>query len=266
MSFEIKMNKILIEFQSVYKSFPTKDGQVEVLKDINLKIFENEFVIIFGPSGCGKSTLLHILLGLEQPTKGKVIFKDADFYQKTEDERAMIRRYQVGMVYQQPLWVSALTVSENVGFPLHLLGFPDLEIEKKVGEVLELVEMTNRGNFYPTELSSGQQQKISLARALSIDPVLIVADEPTGNLDTVSGHQLLETFLKLKERGKTVVMVTHDLEYLKYASKIFHMIDGQIVEEYYPKKKHKIDGGKKTVNGIMDINVRDPELLRKIKL
>ena len=98
------------------------------------------------------------------------------------------------------------------------------------------------------------------------DPILIVADEPTGNLDTVSGHQLLETFLKLQEKGKTIVMVTHYLEYLKYATKIFHMIDGEIVEEYYPKKRKTISGGKKTVNGIMEINVRDPELLRKINL
>lgn len=260
------MAKVLIEFQSVSKSFPMKEGEVEVLKNINLKIYEGEFIIIFGPSGCGKSTLLHILLGLEPPTSGKVIFDENDFYQKTEDERALIRRYKVGMVYQQPLWVSALKVNENIGFPLHLLGFSDDEIEKKVIDVLEMVDMTYRKDFYPTELSSGQQQKISLARSLVVDPLLIVADEPTGNLDTVSGHELLETFLKLKEKGKTIVMVTHDLEYLKYATKIFHMIDGQIVEEYYPKKRKQIKAGKKTVSGITDINVRDPELLRKINL
>lgn len=260
------MNKVLIEFQSVYKSFPMKEGEIKVLKNISFKIYENEFVIIFGPSGCGKSTLLHILLGLESPTQGRVIFDGSDFYQKTEDERALVRRYKVGMIYQQPLWVSALSVKENVGFPLHLLGYNEDEIEKKSLEVLELVEMTYRKDFYPTELSSGQQQKISLARSLVVDPKLIVADEPTGNLDTVSGHQLLETFLKLKERGKTVVMVTHDLEYLKYATKIFHMIDGEIVEEYYPKNKLKIKGGKKTVNGIIDINVRDPELLKRLNI
>lgn len=260
-------NKVLIEFQNVFKSFPMKDREVEVLKNINLKIIEGEFVIIFGPSGCGKSTLLHILLGLEPPTSGKVIFDGFDFYQKSEDERALARRYQVGMIYQQPLWISALNVKENVGFPLHLLGMMEEKIEKKVMEVLEVVGMTFRKDFYPTELSSGQQQKVSLARALVTDPILIVADEPTGNLDTVSGHQLLETFLKLKEKGKTIVMVTHDLEYLKYATKIFHMVDGQIVEEYYPKKGKTINkGGKKTVNGVMDINVRDPQLLKKINL
>lgn len=259
-------SKVLIEFQNVFKSFPTKDGAVEVLKKINLKIIEGEFVIIFGPSGCGKSTLLHILLGLEPPTAGKVIFHGVDFYQKSEDERALIRRDQVGMVYQQPLWISALTVKENVGLPLHLLGFSEEEIEKKVIDALNLVEMSYRKDFYPTELSSGQQQKISLSRALVSDPILIVADEPTGNLDTVSGHQLLETFLKLQKKGKTIVMVTHDLEYLKYATKIFHMIDGQIVEEYSPKKRIELNGGKKTINGMLEINVRDPQLLKKIKL
>lgn len=260
------MNKVLIEFQNVDKSFPMKEGEIQVLKKINLKIIEGEFVIIFGPSGCGKSTLLHILLGLEPPTAGKVIFDGADFYQKTEDERALLRRHKVGMVYQQPLWVSSLSVIDNVCFPLHLLGVEAEEIKKKAEEVLQLVEMTYRKDFYPTELSSGQQQKISLARALVSDPILIVADEPTGNLDTVSGHQLLETFLKLRDKGKTIVMVTHDLEYLKYATKIFHMIDGQIVEEYYPKKKFTVNGGKKTVGGIIDINVRDPDLLKKINL
>lgn len=260
------MNKVLIEFQSVYKSFPMKEGEIKVLKNISFKIYENEFVIIFGPSGCGKSTLLHILLGLEAPTKGKVIFDGEDFYQKSEDGRALIRRYKVGMIYQQSLWVSALTVEENVGFPLHLLGLPENKIKEKVSEVLELVEMRFREDFFPTELSSGQQQKISLARSLVTDPILIVADEPTGNLDTVSGHQLLDTFLKLQQKGKTIVMVTHDLEYLKYATKIFHMIDGQIVEEYQPKTRKNISGGKKTINGIIDINVRDSELLKKLKI
>lgn len=258
--------KVLIDINNLFKYFPIKDGVVEVLKKISFKIYQGEFVIIFGPSGCGKSTLLHSLLGLEEPTQGKVSFEDKDFYQSTEDERALIRRHKVGMIYQQPLWVSALTVFENVGFPLHLLGLEEEEIEKKSLEVLETVKMTYRKDFSPVELSSGQQQKISLARALVIDPMLIVADEPTGNLDTVSGHELLEIFIKLKDKGKTVIMVTHDLEYLKYGTKIIHMIDGQIAEEYYPKNQGQNIESKKSINGILDINVRDPELLKKIQL
>lgn len=259
--------KTLIEFKNVYKSFPTKEGYVEILKKISFKIDQGEFIIIFGPSGCGKSTLLHILLGLEEPSSGDVYFEEKNFYQLSSDERALARRHKVGMIYQQPLWVSALNVVDNVSFPLHLLGLNQEEIEKKSQEQLQLVGMISHKNYFPTELSSGQQQKISLARAMVTDPILIVADEPTGNLDTVSGHQLLEIFLTLNQKRKTIVMVTHDLEYLKYGTKIFHMIDGEIVEEYYTKKHlKKLNGGKKTISGKTDINVHDSQLLKKLNL
>jgi len=256
-------DKILIEFQQIDKSFPTKEGSVQILKKINLKIYQGEFVIIFGPSGCGKSTLLHILLGLEEPTAGKVLFQGKDLYSLLPDQRALLRRQEVGMIYQQPLWISALDVKGNVTFPLHLLGASSEEMEQKVLQVLQLVDMTARKDFYPTELSSGQQQKISLARSLITNPILVVADEPTGNLDTVSGHDLLNIFLKLHEKDKTIVMVTHDLEYLKYATKIFHMIDGKIVEEYLPKKNRNLNG-KKTFQRLADINVHDAKLLEKL--
>lgn len=264
--------QVLIELKNLRKSFFMKDREVEVLRGINLKIYKGEFVIIFGPSGCGKSTLLNVLLGLEPPTDGQVFFEGKNFYSLTEDERATYRRFNVGMIYQQPLWVSALTVEGNVSFPLRLLGWKDEEIRKRTEEVLAMVEMTARRNFVPTEISSGQQQKVSLARALAIDPVLIVADEPTGNLDTLSGYQLIKTFQELNEKkGKTIIMVTHDLEYLKFATKILHMIDGQVVEEYSPQRKGETsrmitNGAKKSINGETNINVRDPELLQKLKL
>lgn len=262
--------KVLIEIKNLKKSFLMKDRAVEVLREINLKIYQGEFVIIFGPSGCGKSTLLNVLLGLEKPTEGEVYLEGKNFYSLTEDERAMYRRYHVGMIYQQPLWVSSLTVAGNVGFPLYLLGLPQEEIEEKVLKILEKVEMAERKDFIPSEISSGQQQKVSLARALAIDPVLIVADEPTGNLDTLSGYQLVKTFTDLNEKEKkTIIMVTHDLEYLTFASRVLHMIDGQIVGECYPKKRRKIknnNGGKKSINGQVEINVRDPNLLKRLRL
>jgi len=262
--------KILIETKNLKKSFLMKDKAVEVLKGINLKIYQGEFVIIFGPSGCGKSTLLNVLLGLESPTEGEVYFEGENFYSLTEDQRALLRRYKVGMIYQQPLWISSLTVAGNVGFPLYLLGLSGEEIEKRTNKVLEMVEMEARRDFVPTEISSGQQQKVSLARALVINPILIIADEPTGNLDTVSGYQLVRTFLDLNEKqGKTIIMVTHDLEYLRFGKKVLHMIDGKIVEEYYPKKRGEVsfaNGVKKSINGQVEINVRDPELLKKLKL
>jgi putative ABC transport system ATP-binding protein len=259
----------LLEIENVTKSFTVGDGVVEVLKGINIRVDQGEFGIIFGPSGCGKSTLLHCLLGLEQPTSGTVKMEGTDIYGLTEDQRSLYRRHKVSIIYQQPLWVSALNVIDNVKFPLHLLDMPEDEIERKAQEVLKHVGMEHWAYYVPTTLSSGQQQKISLARALMLDPLMIVADEPTGNLDTVSGQDLLNTFMGLVEKGKTVVMVTHDLEYLKYATKIFHMVDGLVVEEYEPKKK-KIDtsvqGGKKSIGGQDAANVRDPKFLEKLQL
>lgn len=263
-----KTRQPLVETVNLRKSFLVGSQQVEVLRGIEIKIYPGEFVILFGPSGCGKSTMLHCLLGLEPPTKGRVLLEGRDFYLWNEDQRAAYRKQKVGMVYQQPLWIRALTVFENVAFPLRLLGWQEKAIEKRAMAMLELVGMADWGNYLPTELSSGQQQRVSLARALVIDPVLIAADEPTGNLDTVSGQELMETFLKLNQAGKTILMITHDLEYLKYATRIFHMIDGQIVRDYQPKKQGKIRviNGKRGGFGLAQANVRDPEFLVKLGL
>jgi len=259
--------QILIQIQQLTKSFMVGETTVQILHGINLEIRKGEFVIIFGPSGCGKSTLLHTILGLEHPTEGKVLMGGHDYYAMNEDERGLYRRHNVGMIYQQSLWINSLKVNENVGFPLQLLGYDEDKIDAKVKEVLTIVGMLKWYDYTPTELSSGQQQKINLARALIIDPLIIVADEPTGNLDTVSGRELLETFMKLREMQKTIIMVTHDLEYLKYATKIYHMVDGIIVEELSPQRDAKTLEGyksKKEVNGrIEDSDVRDKAFLDK---
>lgn len=265
------MTQTLIELQNVHKSFTVGGSQVEVLKGISLTIKGGEFVIIFGPSGCGKSTLLHTLLGLEPPTSGKVLVENEDFYgNKTDDDRGLYRRHKVGMIYQQPLWVHALNVAENISLPLYLLDQDETTVAEKAKKALEKVGLTEWASYTPTELSSGQQQKISLARSLMTDPLMIVADEPTGNLDTVSGQELLDTFIDLVKNGKTIIMVTHDLEYLKYATRVFHMIDGQVVEEYSPSGKisklDKISGKKGITDKDVSINVRDPELLKKMKI
>lgn len=263
------MANTLIKIENLKKSFPIADGQIDILKGINIDVNQGEFIIIFGPSGCGKSTLLHVLLGLEEPTSGKVTVENKDFYSMSDDERALYRRHKVGMIYQQPLWISSLKVYENLCFPLALLDMNQVDINKKATEALELVGMSKWAHYVPAELSGGQQQKISLARALMIDPILIVADEPTGNLDTVSGNELLATFNELVKKGKTIIMVTHDLEYLKYASKIFHIVDGEIVEQGTAKEilaNKKDTVGKKEINhgkaGASD--VRDRNFLKKI--
>lgn len=263
------MADTLLKIDSLHKTFHVGGSDVEVLKGINIAVRAGEFVIIFGPSGCGKSTLLHSLLGLETPTSGKVFAEGQDFYEMSEDDRGLYRRHKVGMIYQQPLWVHALNVIENVSFPLNLLNQDPQTIEQKARGALEKVGLLEWANYAPTELSSGQQQKISLARSMMTDPVLLVADEPTGNLDTVSGQELIETFLALVKEGKSIIMVTHDLEYLKYATKVFHMIDGQVVEEYEQKGTHrlkKIAGKKEGNEKESEVNVRDPKLLSKMKL
>jgi len=247
------------------KSFSVRDGEVKVLKGIDLTIREGEFVIIFGPSGCGKSTLLHTLLGLEPPSEGEITIEDKNYYAMTEDERATYRRFHFGIIYQQPLWIGSLDVKDNVAFTLNLMDIEEEEIKKKVLERLTMVGMDKWADYRPSELSSGQQQKISLARSMALDPVLLVADEPTGNLDTVSGQELIETFVKLNNTGKTIIMVTHDLEYLPRGTHLIHMVDGQIVEELFGddvKKLHNVKGKRGAVTNTSDINVRDANFLK----
>ena len=260
------MSDILINIQDLEKSFPVRGGEVKVLKKLNFSINKGEFVIIFGPSGCGKSTLLHCLLGLEEPTSGKVLMSGKSFYEGNEDERALYRRSNVGMIYQQPLWIHSLDVFGNVAFPLFLLDQSEDEVKPKIDTVLKTVNMLEHADYMPTELSSGQQQKISLARALALDPLIIVADEPTGNLDTVSGQELINLFRQLVDKGKTIIMVTHDLEYLKYGDRLIHMIDGEVVEHKEVKGKKLEISGKRGLDNKEQANVRDHEFLAKLKL
>lgn len=261
----------LLKTVNVEKSFYVGlPSEVKILKGINFDVNKGDFVIIFGPSGCGKSTLLHTMLGLETPTSGSVLLEGGDFYSLTEDKRAVYRRHKVGIIYQQPLWISSLNIEENVIFTLRLLNLEDEQANARVDEVLSTVGMQEWKNYRPQELSSGQQQKVSLARALSINPILIVADEPTGNLDTISGQQLVEQFTELNKKGITIIMVTHDLEYLKYGNKIMHMIDGMVVEQYIGRPGQSFNRdiqGKKaeTKNGAITANVRDPKFLAGLK-
>ena len=222
-------NKIIIDLRSVSKTFRVKTQDVSVLKKINLEI-KKGFSIIFGPSGCGKSTLLHIILGLEPPTTGTVHFFDFNFYGFEEDERSEFRKNNIGMIYQQPNWIKSLTVLENVAFASLLLGIDKEKARIKAKEVLKMVGMIDWADYLPTELSSGQQQKVSLARALITDPKVIIADEPTGNLDYQSGIELMSLFKKLEENGKSIIMVTHNVENIDFATTVIQIFDGQVVK------------------------------------
>lgn len=246
-------HKTVINVSSLSKTFEVKATRVPVLKDINLKVEGGEFIIITGPSGCGKSTLLHILLGLEPPTGGSVEFLGHQLYQgMSEDERTEIRKKDVGMVYQQPNWIKALTVLENIMFALRINGQTHEEAKKKAQAVLQMVGMDNWQDYIPTELSSGQQQKVALARAVVTNPQIIIADEPTGNLDFKSGQELMELLKKLNSEGRTVIMVTHDLEYMTFASRSLIMFDGKIVGQAHDHElAGKIGGFKKLMASVI---------------
>jgi len=229
-------NTIIIKIENLNKSFEITSGQVQVLKGISLEIGAGAFTVIYGPSGCGKSTLLHTILGLENPTSGKVFVFGKNIYTEyTEDTLADLRKTSIGMVYQQPNWVKSLNVEENVALPLTLLGIDLTTRINRAKEELQAVHMLEWAQYHPSELSSGQQQKVSLARALITNPRLIIADEPTGNLDFEAGEELIGMLKDFSRKtNKTVLMVTHDLEYLKHADSAVKMFDGQIEKIFSP--------------------------------
>lgn len=224
--------KVRIELQNIDKIFHlgrTETNDVQVVFDINLQILDNEFVIICGPSGSGKSTILNILIGLEDPTKGKVFHDNIDIYKLNQNQRAKMRLKKIGIILQQSIWLKNMSVIENVAMPYFLSGHNYKESLDKAIEMLKIIKMESFIRRLPSELSGGQQQKISLARSLINDPEIIIADEPTGNLDTDSSTVLMEKLIELHEKfNKTIIMVTHDMSYLKLADKNYYVKDGRL--------------------------------------
>ncbi len=249
------MNNYIIEIQDVRKSFKVGDQTLEILKGNTINVDYGDFVILFGASGSGKSTLLHIILGLEPPSSGKIFFLGEDLYKEgtNEDYRSEFRKRHIGMIYQQPNWIKSLSVIENVSFPLLLLGMDKARAYQKGLEALQVVNMENWKGYIPTELSSGQQQRVALARGIINNPQIIIADEPTGNLDQESGQKLMQILKDLNDKsGKTVLMVTHDLEYLTFAKTAFRMVDGMIVGVYRGDEKEKLFSELKFKRGVID--------------
>lgn len=249
------MGNYIIEIQDVHKSFKVGDQTLEILKGNTINVDYGDFVILFGASGSGKSTLLHIILGLEPPSSGKIYFLGEDLYKEgtNEDYRSEFRKRHIGMIYQQPNWIKSLSVIENVSFPLLLLGMDKARAYQKGLEALKVVNMENWKGYIPTELSSGQQQRVALARGIINNPQIIIADEPTGNLDQESGQKLMQILKDLNDKsGKTVLMVTHDLEYLTFAKTAFRMVDGIIVGVYRGAEKEKLFGELKFKRGVID--------------
>lgn len=225
-----RSHKVIIKIANVFKGFVRGKKHSMVLKDIDLCIYSGEFAIIFGPSGCGKSTLLHIILGLEEPDRGQVWLREKNLYRMEEEERTFWVRDKMASVFQQANWIKSLPVWENVAYPLYLEGVGSFEAKEKTMESLKMVGMDKAWDQNPAELSGGEQQKVALARALITDPGIIVADEPTGNLDSKSSQELIGLLVKLnREERRVVVMVTHDDSFLKVANRRVSMKDGQIV-------------------------------------
>jgi putative ABC transport system ATP-binding protein len=230
-------NKDNIQIRNINKSFPIGGKRKnKVLKDVNLEIQEGEFITIFGPSGCGKSTLLHTIMGIERPDSGKVQILGKSIWDMNADQRADFRKQNIGVVFQQQNWIKSLSVLENVALSTQLLGYNQQESLQKAHEAIQKMNMTRFENFVPTELSSGEQQKIGLARALVSNPKIVIADEPTGNLDTENGDEILRKLKKLAKEGTTVILVTHNPEHLGYSDTVAIMKDGYLIE--------KIQGGK----------------------
>jgi putative ABC transport system ATP-binding protein len=224
-------NDSVVSVHSLCKAYQLGEAEVEVLKDLNLTVARGNFITICGPSGSGKTTLLNIISGIDRPTSGQVIVLGQDLTVQDEDFLAEFRCDNVGFVFQSYNLVSTLTVAENVAFPMEWSRKPEVEIEKRVAELLETVGLQHRANHFPAQLSGGEQQRVAFARALANDPQLILADEPTGNLDTKNGQKITQILQMLKANGKTIIAATHDAQIIQLADQKLCLEDGRLASE-----------------------------------
>jgi putative ABC transport system ATP-binding protein len=225
----------MIRTESVTKLFRTEEIETSALYNVTLGIQDGEFVAIMGPSGCGKSTLLNILGLLDSPSDGRYFFEGQDVSHTSERQRAGIRKANIGFVFQSFNLIDELTVFENVELPLCYMGVSAAERERRVGEALEHMGIIHRRNHFPQQLSGGQQQRVAIARAIIARPKLILADEPTGNLDSAHGAEVMRLLGELNDSGTTIVMVTHSAHDAEYADRIVHLFDGHVVSETFTK-------------------------------
>ena len=225
------MSDALLVMDGVTKVFTTDEVETHALAGIHLNLKRGEYVSISGPSGCGKSTLLAILGLLDSPSGGTYTLNGRPVQDLKLAERARIRNREIGFIFQAFNLIGDLTVYENVELPLTYRGMSGAERKKRVLEALERVGMSHRIKHYPSQLSGGQQQRVAVARALAGDPSILLADEPTGNLDSQNGEQVMDLLRELHRGGATICMVTHDPRYAKYADREIHLFDGRIVEE-----------------------------------
>jgi putative ABC transport system ATP-binding protein len=221
----------MIAIKDLKKSFRTEEVETLALSKVNLNVLEGEFVAVMGPSGCGKSTLLNIIGMLDNPTEGSYLFAKHEVSGLKESQRTQFRKGNIGFVFQSFNLIDELTVFENVELPLIYLKMKKTERKEKVKRVLERMKIAHREKHFPHQLSGGQQQRVAIARAVVSNPKLILADEPTGNLDSKNGIEVMNLLTELNQEGTTIVMVTHSDRDSHYAHRVINLFDGQIVTE-----------------------------------
>ncbi len=225
------MNNEIIKLTKITKKFSGSHRDIVVLKNVNLKINKGELVSLTGPSGSGKSTLLHIIALLDQPTSGEVFFKKRSFSKSKDNEKDLVRKKGISIIYQQNNLLSDFTALENVLIPLVNNGYSWKESKKKATKVLSLVNLSKRLNHFPSELSGGEQQRVAVARALITEPDLILADEPTGSLDRKTSKEIFSLFLKIKSKNRAILYATHNRELSNMADYKLNILDGNIIRK-----------------------------------
>jgi putative ABC transport system ATP-binding protein len=224
----MRNDRMLIEVRNIDKIYRTDDVETHALRDVSLSIARGEYVAIEGPSGCGKSTLLSILGLLDTPSAGSYVLADREVARLGTADRSRIRNREIGFIFQNFNLIGDLTVAENVELPLTYRGLSAAERRRRTADALERVAMSHRARHYPAQLSGGQQQRVAVARAIAGEPAVLLADEPTGNLDSTNGELVMELLGELHRCGSTIVMVTHDRRFNRYASRTIDLLDGSL--------------------------------------
>ena len=220
----------LLKLSRVSKTYRPDSVRVKALIEATIEIKQGEFVAIMGPSGSGKSTLMHLAGCLDTPSTGKVILEGRDISQLSEGDLAKVRNKKIGFVFQSFNLIPRTTAQDNVGLPLLYSGVSHIDRQKKALQALEKVDLADRASHFPNQLSGGEQQRVAIARALVTSPSVIFADEPTGNLDTKTGNEIMKLFQKLNQEGKTIVFVTHENHIAKFAQRVIKIVDGQVTK------------------------------------
>jgi len=222
------MTQAFIEVKDLRKIYQMGETQVKALDGVSIEVPQGAFVVLMGPSGSGKSTMLYLIGGLDTPTSGSITIDGEAIEKMDENTLAVFRREKLGFIFQSFNLISSMTAEDNVSFPLRFGGVGRKERHERAQKLLTMVGIGNRMGHKPTELSGGQQQRVAVSRALINDPQLILADEPTGNLDTKTGHEIMSIFDEISSSGKTIILVTHEPDIAKHASRVIHILDGLV--------------------------------------